>query len=187
MTRTVPIRPLRPRLRTAGAIACCVLLILAAGGHAVAAAITPNGSRLELPAVVQPLAFGTGTVLLKGIAGQRTLRVEIAKTGPQHQRGLMYRTAMPETSGMIFIYPRPVRGSFWMLNTLIPLSIAYVDEHGIIFQITDMATCGVLSAEECTRLTYPSQQPFRYALEVNRGYFSRQGIRVGDRIELVED
>lgn len=187
MTYSAPTRQLLQRVRTTAAIACCVLLLGVAGAQAAPAVTTPNGSKLELPAGVHPVEFGTGTVVIHSASGRHALQVEIARTGPQVQRGLMYRTAMPEASGMVFMYPKPHRGNFWMLNTLIPLSIAFADERGIIFQITDMTPCGDLPAEECTRLTYPARQPFRYAIEVNRGYFTRQGIRTGDRIELMED
>lgn len=147
----------------------------------------PNGAPLALPAGVHPVEFGSGTVVIHSAAGRHAVQVEIARTGPQVQRGLMYRTTLPERGGMLFIYPKPHQGSFWMLNTLIPLSIAYADDHGVIFQITDMVPCGDISAAECSRQSYPAQRPFRYALEVNRGYFSRQGVRPGDRIELLAD
>jgi uncharacterized protein len=175
------------RLVTA-ALTCWALLtagpVCAQQSHSAA---TPDGGNFTLPAGVHPVAFGSGTVVIHSTAGRHALRVEIARTGPQVQRGLMYRTTLPERNGMLFIYPKPHHGSFWMLNTLIPLSISYADEHGIIFQITDMVPCGDISAAECSRQSYPAQRPFRYALEVNRGYFSRQGVRPGDRIELLTE
>jgi len=170
------------------ALTCCALL--AAGSVCAQSQLgaTPtNSTHLALPAAVHPVEFGTGTVLIHSSTGRHALRVEIARTGPQVQRGLMYRATLPESAGMLFIYPKPHQGSFWMLNTLIPLSIAYADERGVIFQITDMEPCGTISAAECLTQSYPAQRPFRYALEVNRGYYSRQGIAPGDRIELVAD
>jgi uncharacterized protein len=174
--------------------ACLLLALLfvssaaaAQSGNQALTSTTPNGSQLALPAGVQPLEFPAGKVIIHSTTGAHSLRVEIAKTRLQFKRGLMYRTSLPETGGMLFVYPKANRGSFWMLNTYIPLSIAYADEHGVIFQISDMVHCGNLSESECASKTYPSSQPFRFALEVNQGYFSRRGISVGDRIEVMAD
>lgn len=152
------------------------------GNQAINAA-TPNGSQLALPAGVQPVTFAAGMLSIQSATAVHTLRVEIAETSQQIERGLMYRSALPEDSGMLFVYSHVHRGSFWMFNTLIPLSVAYADERGVIFQIGDMVPCGRLAAEECARQAYPARQPFRFALEVNQGYFARRGISVGDRIE----
>ena len=152
--------------------------------EASAAERTSDGAAPELPAGVFPVDFaaGTVTVLSRGGASHH-LQVEIAETVEQQERGLMYRTAMPAQSGMLFVYPREERGGFWMLNTRIPLSIAFAGDDGVIFQIDDMAPCTSRYAFLCPG--YPARAPFRYALEVNQGYFGERGIGVGDRIEYV--
>ena len=169
----------------------CLLLALISVSSAAATqsrnqaikATTPNGSQLVLPAGVQPVEFTAGKVIIRNAAGEHSLRVEIAETSQQIKRGLMYRTSLPENGGMLFIYPKAHGGSFWMFNTFIPLSVAYADELGVIFQIGDLAPCGNLPEAECAEQAYPALQPFRFALEVPQGYFARRGISVGDRIE----
>jgi uncharacterized membrane protein (UPF0127 family) len=167
--------------------AAVLLALIYVSSAAAVDATTQNGSQLVLPAGVQPVEFAAGEVIIKSATGTHSLRVEIAETGPQVERGLMYRTSLPENGGMLFIYPKVHRGSFWMFNTFIPLSVAYADERGVIFQIGDLVPCGNLSAAECAEQAYPARQPFRFALEVNQGYFERRGISVGDRLDYVRD
>jgi len=104
------------------------------------------------------------------------LDVELAITTAQKKRGLMYREQLPENSGMIFLYDRETEGSFWMQNTYIPLSIAFFDADGKIIYITDM--------EPLTTDSHGPGKPFKAALEVNMGWFERNNITVGDRIEV---
>lgn len=152
--------------------------------QAPAAERTSNGAAPALPAGVLPVDFAAGTVTVLSRSGaSHHLQVEIAETLEQQERGLMYRTAMPAQSGMLFVYPREERGGFWMLNTRIPLTIAFAGDDGVIFQIDDMAPCTSRYAFLCP--SYPARAPFRYALEVNRGYFEERGIGIGDRIEYV--
>ena len=177
------------RLRiTAAVFVLCVLLSLVAAcdGHGLSTT-TPNGSKLILPEGAIPVEFAAGQVIIQSTTGAHSLRVEIAETSQQIKRGLMYRTSLPENGGMLFIYPKAHRGSFWMFNTFIPLSVAYADERGVIFQIGDLVPCGNLSEAECAEQAYPARQPFRFALEVPQGYFARRGISVGDRIEFMAD
>ena len=96
----------------------------------------------------------------------------------------MYVYTLAEDCGMLFSYPWPLKGSFWMFNTYIPLSIAFADDAGVIFQIGDMLPCTNLTEDECSRQSYSAQRPFRYALEVNQGYFEQRHIRIGDRIRI---
>jgi uncharacterized protein len=167
------------------ALPCCLILLMAAltaceRGDRVTVTTTPNGSRLELPAGVQPIPFPAGTAQIHANGQTHTLRVEFAETDAQRERGLMFRTAMPEESGMLFIYPQEIQGGFWMYNTRIPLGIAYADSAGVIFQIAQMEPCPSEFATLCP--TYPAQRPFQYALEVNQGYFQARGIAPGARI-----
>lgn len=105
-----------------------------------------------------------------------TLTVEIANRSDQHRRGLMFRQSMDELAGMLFVFQGDRTGGFWMRNTLIPLDIAYLGADGTVLEIVH----GVpLSLENLT----PSQ-PYRYTLEVNGGWFERQGFGVGDRVAI---
>ena len=107
-----------------------------------------------------------------------TVRVEIADDAEEMARGLMGRTALAEGAGMLFAYPEERELSFWMKNTLIPLSIAFMDSEGRIVDIQDM------EALDDTPPHYASAEPARYALEVNKGFFDERGVEVGDRVRL---
>lgn len=144
-------------------------------------------SRIELPNGVHAVDFSTATVSIHSAGGVYNFQVELAKTGPQHRRGLMYRTELPESAGMLFVYPREHQGRLWMFNTYMPLSVAFADADGTIFQMTDMQPCGELSRAECESRAYAAARPFRFALEVNQGDFARHGIRVGDRLSYRPD
>jgi uncharacterized protein len=166
-----------------------LLLLLPALGcdreEPVTVSTTPNGSRLELPRGVEPVEFATGTVRIQDGERTHTVRVEIAETAEQRERGLMYRTFMPEDAGMLFVYPNETPGGFWMFNTRIPLSIAFTRLEGMIFQILDMEPCPSDYASMCP--TYPARLPFRYALETNQGWFARNGVQPGAEISLERD
>ncbi len=92
----------------------------------------------------------------------------------------MYRTALAENRGMLFVFAKEQRLSFWMKNTLIPLSIAYIDAQGRIVDIQDMKPLDDDPPD------YVSAEPAKYALEVNRGFFEERGVKVGDKAELPE-
>lgn len=103
-----------------------------------------------------------------------TLSVEVAETQADIARGLMHRESLPEYGGMLFDYGETVDNQeyyFWMYNTLIPLSIAFIDEHGVIVDIRDMAPLDL--TEVC------SSAPYRYGLEVNQGFFDKHAITIG--------
>jgi uncharacterized membrane protein (UPF0127 family) len=100
--------------------------------------------------------------------------VEMARTITEQQDGLMKRTLMAELEGMIFIYAQDKRMSFWMKDTVLPLSIAFLAADGTITQIEDMKPLDSVNRTM-------SRQSVRYALEVNQGAFERHGIREGDR------
>jgi uncharacterized membrane protein (UPF0127 family) len=102
----------------------------------------------------------------------KVLDVEVASDDPSRRLGLMHRKLLPENAGMLFMYPEPERLSFWMKNTHVPLSIAFLDDKGAIVQIKDMAPLD-------ERETH-CDTPVRHALEVNQGWFGRNGIKVGD-------
>jgi len=106
------------------------------------------------------------------------LLVEIARTAYEQEMGLMHRSSLAEDKGMLFIYDSDQKLTFWMKNTSIPLSIAFIASDGIIKEIYDMKPFSLKLVS--------SHHSVRYALEVNQGFFERFGITVGDRLELPE-
>ena len=108
--------------------------------------------------------------------GDTVFRVELAVTDQQRARGLMFREELGRREGMLFVFDNEQPRSFWMRNTPLPLSIAYIDAKGVIVHITDM--------EPHSQTPVPSRAPAQYALEVNRGAFEEAGIRVGDFVQL---
>lgn len=105
----------------------------------------------------------------------QTIQVEVADSSQERTMGLMYRDSLAADTGMVFVYPDSEVRQFWMKDTRIPLSIAFVDGAGIIVHIADMKPLD-------TRTT-SSEKPAQYALEVNQGWFVDHGIKVGDRVE----
>jgi uncharacterized membrane protein (UPF0127 family) len=107
------------------------------------------------------------------------INAEVADTPQERTVGLMNREELDDDAGMVFLVPEPTEASFWMKDTLIPLSVAFWDRGGRIFRILDMAPC---RRDPC-----PSYEPGRAwlgAVEVNLGFFEEQGVRVGDRVRL---
>ncbi|HIL26729.1 MAG TPA: DUF192 domain-containing protein [Nitrospinaceae bacterium] len=107
------------------------------------------------------------------------LEIEIANTPLKRSLGLMYRKELSPGAGMIFVFPEDMERSFWMKDTHIPLSIAYINQDGVILNIEDM--------EPLSLSGVPSSGPCRYALEVNRGWFEENGIQAGDQIEGISE
>jgi hypothetical protein len=117
---------------------------------------------------------GAETVPLR--VGGATFQVEIADTPEERRRGLMHRDELPEGRGMLFVFEDEDYRSFWMKNTTIPLSIAYISSDGVIMGIHDMEPQSMESVQ--------SQFRVQYALEVNRGAFEERGITVGSEVIL---
>ncbi len=115
------------------------------------------------------------TLSIKG----HKLTAEVAATDNSRMTGLMHRRMMPENRGMLFVFAYSQPQSFWMMNTYLPLSIAYVDEQGVIVNITDM--------KPLTTDPHPSAKPAMYALEMNQGWFAKRGIKAGARIEGLKE
>lgn len=107
--------------------------------------------------------------------GKATLLVEIADSPSKRSIGLMHRTSLGKNEGMLFAFPKSDLQSFWMKNTLIPLSIGYFDENGILLEIYQMKP-------NQTDEIYNSKKKAIYALEVNQGWFQRNGIHPGSVI-----
>jgi uncharacterized membrane protein (UPF0127 family) len=115
--------------------------------------------------------------------GSVSLEVEIADTDDKRSYGLMNRAKMSDREGMLFVFgvERPV--SFWMKNTLLPLNIGFFDAKK---QLVDLQEMTVLSEMEINPPIYPSKKPAFYALEVNRGWFNKNHIKLGIEFELKE-
>lgn len=109
---------------------------------------------------------------------QWEVTVETADTLESQEKGLMGRESLDENRGMLFVYERDAKKSFWMKNTTIPLSIAYIAADGTIREIYDM--------EPLSTRTVDSRYSVRYALEVNQGAFDRHGIKAGDKVEFIK-
>lgn len=107
--------------------------------------------------------------------GQDIYTVEIARSPEEQQQGLMHRETLGEYAGMLFVFERDRHLSFWMKNTYIPLSIAYISKNGVIKSIYDMQPESLRPVE--------SEVAVRFALELPQGAFARSGAAVGDRIE----
>lgn len=120
------------------------------------------------------ISMGRGEKLDKRVItlGGIDVEVEIADDSESRRTGLMNRKSMPEDAGMLFIFESDQKLSFWMKNTLIPLSIAYISAEGEIMEIYDMKPESLRPVESINSV--------RYALEMNQGWFSRKGIDVGD-------
>ena len=106
--------------------------------------------------------------------GSTPLRVEVADDPAERARGLMYRDALGRDEGMVFVYPDEQERSFWMKDTRIPLSIAFLDAGGRIVHLADMKPFDLDGT--------PSGAPAMYAIEVNHGWFAAHGVTTGDRV-----
>jgi uncharacterized membrane protein (UPF0127 family) len=148
------------------AVFVCAILALASATHG-APSPSPRAQ-----------TFKRGTVTIAQDGRRVVVDVEVADTFELRARGLMYRTELAENAGMWFVFEDAQRLSFWMKNTLLPLSIAFVDAAGVIGDIQDMNPPQpggdipiILSRSEA-----------KYALEVNQGFFRRHNLTVGARV-----
>jgi uncharacterized membrane protein (UPF0127 family) len=115
--------------------------------------------------------------------GKASLNAEIAATPAQQERGLMFITKMPDNDGMIFLLPYPMTATFWMKNTRIPLSVAYIDKDGVILEIHDMQPADPTAPDALLPVTRSDSDKIFYALETNLHWFSLNGIKVGAKIQ----
>lgn len=132
---------------------------------------------LSLALAMPALSQAQAAMLLPTTAleiGKHTVQAEVAATDASRARGLMFRTQLPKNHGMIFVYPYDTMGCFWMKNTPLPLSIAFLDNQGVILNILDMTPL--------TLDNYCPVAPMRYALEMEQGWFRQAGIRAGDTV-----
>lgn len=111
-------------------------------------------------------------------AANISLSCEVADTPSKRGRGLMYRDHLDYDNGMIFVYKSPSRLSFWMKNTKIPLSIAFIDAEGYITSIREMQP----NSREITA----SSQKVKYAVEANQGWFKKSLIEAGSKVKFIK-
>jgi uncharacterized membrane protein (UPF0127 family) len=157
-----------------------VLLICLVSVTSCSAEEEPGRSRqpgAALPAGAP--TFAPGKALIDTGEDSLLIDVEVAETPEQRRFGLMFRESLGERSGMVFLFFERRRGSFWMKNTLIPLSIAFFGDEGTILAILDMEPC---RAAPCK--LYAPGVTYSGALEVNQGAFDDWKVSVGDRITI---
>ena len=107
-------------------------------------------------------------------AGMHLLDVQLAQTPQERQIGLMYRKEMPQHEGMLFVFEQPATQCFWMRNTLIPLTAAFVADDGTIVNLADM--------KPQTDDSHCSAKPVRFVLEMNQGWFAKRNIKAGYKL-----
>lgn len=128
-----------------------------------------------LPSLAQE--FGQAQPRLKTIPLQvagHTLNAEVAATMEQRMRGMMFRKEMGRNDAMLFLFDEPAYQGMWMKNTLIPLSVAFLDRSGVILNIRDM--------QPQTLDHHGSEGPALYAIETNLGWFAERKIKAGDKV-----
>lgn len=107
-------------------------------------------------------------------AGMHQIDAQVASTPDQRQTGLMHRKEMPQHEGMLFVFDYAAQQCFWMKNTLLPLSVAFVADDGTIVNIDEM--------KPQTLDSHCSSKPVRYVLEMNQGWFAKKGIKAGTKL-----
>ncbi|MCY7306589.1 MAG: DUF192 domain-containing protein [Rhodoferax sp.] len=111
---------------------------------------------------------------LKILAGMHQIDAQVAETSEQHQIGLMFRREMPQHEGMLFVFEQATQQCFWMKNTLLPLTAAFVADDGTIVNLADMQPQSTES--------HCSTKPVRFVLEMNQGWFGKKNIKAGYRL-----
>jgi hypothetical protein len=107
-------------------------------------------------------------------AGMHLIDAQVAQTPEQRQIGLMHRREMPVTEGMLFVFEQPATQCFWMKNTLLPLTAAFVADDGRVVNLEDM--------KPQTTDSHCSAEPVRFVLEMNQGWFAKRGVKAGSRL-----
>jgi hypothetical protein len=107
-------------------------------------------------------------------AGMHLIRAEVVSDPGTRAQGLMHRKSLAQNAGMLFVFDEQAPQCMWMKNTLIPLSVAFIDDNGAIVNIADM--------EPHSETSHCATRPVRYALEMNRGWFAARGIKPGTRL-----
>jgi uncharacterized membrane protein (UPF0127 family) len=111
-------------------------------------------------------------------AGMHLIHAEVADSDATRMRGLMYRESLATNAGMVFVFEERALHCMWMKNTLVPLSVAFIDEAGAIINIADMLPK--------TEQSHCAAKPARYALEMNKGWFTQRGVKPGVKLKGLE-
>ena len=111
-------------------------------------------------------------------AGIHVIQAEVANTDAARAQGLMFRKSLAANHGMLFVFPEAGPQCMWMRNTYVPLSVAFIDERGVIVNIADM--------QPQSDDSHCASRPARYALEMNRGWFAAKGIKPGAKLSGIE-
>ena len=110
-------------------------------------------------------------------AGMHQIDTQVAQTSDQRSMGLMFRKEMPQHEGMLFVFEQPAKQCFWMKNTFLPLTAAFVSDDGTIVNLVDM--------KPQTTDSHCSEKPVRFVLEMNQGWFAKKGLKAGSRVSGV--
>jgi len=133
----------------------CLALLVSVGVHAQ-----------EDPQMNLPRIFLT--------AGMFQIDTQLALTPEQREIGLMFRKNMPQQEGMLFVFEQPGQQCFWMKNTILPLTAAFIADDGTIVNLADM--------KPQTTDAHCSAKPVRFVLEMNQGWFAKKGVKAGSRL-----
>ncbi len=169
--------PARPTKPNGAAVACRVWITRHFVAHPIALSLAICSILIFggcQPKIAETTPFGLRVAELK--VSNVPVTAEIADTPEASENGLMFRDSLPEDHGMLFIFEEPKKAAFWMKNTKIPLSIAYIDSTGKILEIKSMNPLD-------ETVVPSSSDEVAYALEVNQGWFARHGILTGAKID----
>jgi uncharacterized protein len=139
--------------------------------------LTPALAALALAAALGPAQAQEAQMNLPRVklsAGMHQIDAQVALTAEQRMVGLMFRKEMPQHEGMLFVFEQPSVQCFWMKNTLLPLTAAFVADDGTIVNLADMKP--LVTDSHC------SAKPVRYVLEMNQGWFAKKGIKAGGKL-----
>jgi len=161
----------------------CISMRNIAMTKGIALVLIASFATLATAAAPPLVKFERGTVVISQGIKRVRLITEVANTPPTRALGLMNRTHLDDRAGMLFLFEQSERWSFWMKNTLIPLSVAFIDTTGTIIEIQDMKVAP--DPEKGPFEFYQPRKPFQSALEVNQGFFKRQGITVGAKVSFI--
>ena len=156
----------------------CLLVVVLAGlalagcGPSVPTTPSPSAAIVDSSAPAYPTAAQPKLATTKLFLGPHELSTELALTGIQQQTGMMWRTNLGEMEAMLFVSPRPYQASFWMKNTVLPLSAAYIDPDGTILELHDLQP-------QNTNAVVAASDRIQFVLEVGQGWFERNKVGVG--------
>lgn len=145
-------------------------------------------SAIDPPAMIRSLFCLLGIALCSAsraaspsvdlAVGMYRVKVEVARTQATRMTGLMHRTGMAADAGMLFVFPQLQKHCMWMRNTLIPLSVAFIDAQGVVINIADMTPHD--------ETAHCASRPARYALETNAGWFASRKLTAGAKVAGLE-